>query len=200
MAEYYTVNAKLNCSHKPDEYSSTLYYVNLYYPQLSLIGDPQARIQKIWNQSLAEGGGPDELPARLLKECAVELAPIYQQLFTTSYNTGTLPSSWRHAMVCPIFKKGRKDLPENYRPVSLTSIPCKLFEHIIVSKTWEHLNKFNIISNLQHGFRSGLSCETQLVDALYDWTEVLNRGSGQVDCIVLDLSKAFEVVPHERQK
>ena len=82
--------------------------------------------------------------------------------------------------------------------MSLISIPCKLFEHIIVSKTWEHLNKYNIISNLQHGFRSGLSCETQLIDALYDWTEVLNRGSGQVDCTVLDFSKAFDVVPHER--
>ena len=62
-------------------------------------------------------------------------------------------------------------------------------EHISISLTWEHLIKYNI-SNLQHGFRSGLSCERQLVDALYDWTEVLSRGSGQVDCIVLDFNEA----------
>ena len=145
-----------------------------------------------------KSGGPDNISSRFLKETAVQLASIYQHLFTLSYNSGVLPTSWRHALVCPIFKKGRKDLAENYRPVSLTSIPCKLFEHIIVSKTWEHLNRYNIITKNQHGFRSGLSCETQLVDALYDWTEALNRGSGQIDCIVLDFSKAFDVVPHER--
>ena len=95
-------------------------------------------------------------------------------------------------------KKVKKGLPENYRPVSLTAIPCKLFEHILVSQIWSHLNKYGIITNKQHGFRTGMSCETQLVEVLEDWTKVMSKGSGQIDAIVLDFSKAFDVVPHHR--
>ena len=145
-----------------------------------------------------KAGGPDELPARFLKENAMEIAPMYQHLFSQSYNSGTTPKTWCEATVCPIYKKGQKYLPENYRPVSLTAIPCKLLEHIIVSKTWEHLNQHNIITNIQHGFRSGLSCTSQLVGAVDDWTSELNTGQSQIDVIVLDFSKAFDKVPHQR--
>ena len=81
---------------------------------------------------------------------------------------------------------------------SLTAIPCKLLEHIVFSKTWQHLNNNNIISSKQHGFRRGMSCETQLVEALHKWTSVMNKGSNQIDAIVLDFSKAFDMVPHQR--
>ena len=145
-----------------------------------------------------KAGGPDGIPARFLKEAANELAPVYTQLFQQSYETGELPRSWTHAIVAPIFKKGKRSLPVNYRPVSLTAIPCKIFEHILVSKIWLHLNSHNIITTKQHGFRGGLSCETQLIGALDDWTRVMDGGGGQVDAIVLDFSKAFDVVPHNR--
>ena len=94
---------------------------------------------------------------------------MFTHLFSQSYQHGLLPDSWTRSTVCPIFKKGNRSLPENYRPISLTAIPCKLFEHIIVSKIWDHLNKHNIITNKQHGFRKGMSCETQLIEALHDW-------------------------------
>ena len=115
-----------------------------------------------------KAGGPDGIPARFLKEAANELAPIYTHLFQQSYNSGELPKSWTHAIVAPIFKKGKRSLPVNYRPVSLTAIPCKIFEHILVSKIWLHLNTHKIITTRQHGFRGGLSCETQLIEALDD--------------------------------
>ena len=92
-------------------------------------------------------------------------------------------------------KKGAKSLPSNYRPVSLTSVPCNLLEHIICKHIWLHCNHYSIITTKQHGFRSGMSCATHLVEALNDWTSVMNKGSGQVDVIVLDFSKAFDVVP-----
>lgn len=133
-----------------------------------------------------------------LKENAEELAPAYQHLFNQSYNESVLPRSWCEATVCPIYKKGPRYLPENYRPVSLTAIPCKTLEHIIVSKVWEHLNKHDIITKIQHGFRSGLSCTTQLIGAVDDWTSELNLGGSQVDVMVLDFSKAFDKVPHQR--
>ena len=60
------------------------------------------------------------------------------------------------------------------------------------------LNKYDIITSKQHGFRKGMSCETQLVEAIHDWTTILNKGQGQVDVILLDFSKAFDTVPHQR--
>ena len=135
---------------------------------------------------------------RLLKETAHQIAPMFTHLFSQSYQHGLLPDSWTRSTVCPIFKKGNRSLPENYRPISLTAIPCKLFEHIIVSKIWDHLNKHNIITNKQHGFRKGMSCETQLIEALHDCTEIMNQGQGQIDVILLDFSKAFDTVPHQR--
>jgi len=124
------------------------------------------------------------------------IAPMLTHLYQKSYETGTLPNTWTHATVCPIYKKGSRTLPENYRPISLTSIPCKIMEHIIVSQTWKHLNRHNIITSNQHGFRTGMSCETQLIEAIHDWTTILNNGQGQIDVILLDFSKAFDVVSH----
>jgi hypothetical protein len=169
------------------------------YPDMPGITFGEEGIQKLLhNINPSKAGGPDHIPARYLKENARELAPMYSHLFQQSYNHGQLPSTWTHATVCPIYKKGQRSLPENYRPVSLTAIPCKLFEHIIVSKVWEHLNAHNIITSKQHGFRSGMSCETQLVEALDDWTTAMNKGQSQIDAIVLDFSKAFDMVPHQR--
>ena len=86
----------------------------------------------------------------------------------------------------------------NYRPVSLTAIPCKIIEYCIVSYIWFHLNKQSIITSKQHGFRRDMLCKTQLIQATYDWTNILSKGKGQIDVILLDFSKAFDVVPHHR--
>ena len=124
----------------------------------------------------------------------------YTHIFTQSYKLGQLPTSWKSATICLIFKKGKRSPPENYRPVSLTAITCTIFEKklVLVSQIWNHLNKYDIITSKQHGFRKGMSCETQLVEAIHDWSTILNKGQGQVDVILLDFSKAFDTVPHQR--
>ena len=71
--------------------------------------------------------GPDELHPRVLKELAKELGPVFVHLFQQSINTGEIPKEWSLANICPLFKKGDRSLACNYRPVSLTCIPCKLF-------------------------------------------------------------------------
>jgi hypothetical protein len=141
--------------------------------------------------------GPDELPPRLLKECANEIAPIITLLFNQSLLSGVIPQDWKIANVCPIFKKGNKSTLENYRPVSLTSVLSKVLEHIIYSNISKHLEQFNILSPRQHGFRSGHSCESQLILALNDWAKVIDA-KGQSDIAILDFSKAFDTVPHKR--
>ncbi len=110
-------------------------------------------------------------------------------------STGELPEDWLKANISPIFKKGNRNLPENYRPVSLTCICCKIFEHIICKHIRNHLDKYNILSIFQHGFRYLHSCETQLLLTLHDLLFERDNNT-QIDLAILDFSKAFDTVPH----
>ena len=144
-----------------------------------------------------KAAGPDCIRPLILKELWDTIAPILQVIFTRSFKTGKLPSDWKKANVVPVFKKGSKQLPVNYRPVSLTCICCKLMEHIIVSQISRHLDDNNILNKNQHGFRRGLSCETQLVEFVHELHQGTIKG-GQVNAIVMDFSKAFDKVAHNR--
>ena len=140
--------------------------------------------------------GPDGIPGKLLKTCAHELADSFTLLFQKSLDNGVIPDEWKKAKIAPVFKKGDKGKAENYRPISLTSIPCKLLEHIICSSIMSHLDKFKILNDAQHGFRKNRSCETQLITTLRDFSTSLNDKS-QTDAIFLDFSKAFDKVDHQ---
>ena len=74
--------------------------------------------------------GHDELHPRVLKELANGLGPVFAHLFQQSLHAGEIPKEWLLADICPLFKKGDRALACNYRPVSLTYVPCKLLEHI----------------------------------------------------------------------
>ena len=141
--------------------------------------------------------GPDGLHPMLLKECAASIAGPLSQIFQLSYDTGTLPEEWRIAHVVPIFKKGDRTNRENYRPVSLTSIPCKVMESIIKDTLIKHLEANELLCKQQHGFRRGRSCLTNLLETLESWTQALDNGYG-LDVVYLDYRKAFDSVPHQR--
>ena len=87
--------------------------------------------------------GPDELHPRVLKELATELGPVFAHLFQQSIDTGEIPKEWSLANICPLFKKSDRSLACNYRPVSLTCVPCKLLEHIVCSISWLILMNIN---------------------------------------------------------
>ena len=139
--------------------------------------------------------GADGLPPRVLKELATQIAPILTMIYRVSLRTGKVPSDWRQALVTPLFKKGEQYEPINYRPVSLTSIPCKLLEHIIVSNMMKHFDDQNILCNQQHGFRRGRSCETQLLEFVEEVSAGLDNGFS-TEVVVLDFAKAFDRVNH----
>ena len=141
---------------------------------------------------VSKSSGPDKLPGRLLQSLAKEITPVVHFIFTQSLCTGELPTEWTQADVAPILKKGCKLQAVNYRPVSLTCITCKLFEHILA-----HLEDHKFLTDLQHGFRSGRSCETQLVTTFQDIAQMHNKIGSQIDIAVLDFSKAFDTVPHD---
>ena len=104
--------------------------------------------------------GPDELHFKVLKELANELGPVFAHLFQQSLDTGEIPKEWLLANICPLFKKGNRTLACNYRPMSLTCVPCKLLEHIVCSNIMAHLDEYQLLSNRQHAFRKRHSCET----------------------------------------
>ena len=79
-------------------------------------------------------------PTRLLIMVAEEIAPMLTTIFQTSLDTATVPSYWREALITPLYKKGPRNIPANYRPISLTSVVSKMLEHIIFSSTMKHLN------------------------------------------------------------
>ena len=141
--------------------------------------------------------GPDSIPAFILKAAADQLSPILTRLYQTSFDTGQIPSDWREAWIVPVFKKGDRHKAANYRPVSLTSITCKLLEHIIHSNVMAHFDKYKILKDNQHGFRKRCSCETQLIVTIQEIAPKLSKGE-QVDVILLHFAKAFDKVPHSR--
>ena len=141
--------------------------------------------------------GPDQIPNRILKEVASEIAPALLLLYQSSFRQAKLPDEWKHAYVTPIFKEGNRSTVSNYRPVSLTCVCCKMLEHIMYSSIMAHLDRHKILSEFQHGFRKQRSCESQLLLTVHDIITSLNAGD-QLDAIVLDFSKAFDRVPHKR--
>jgi hypothetical protein len=143
--------------------------------------------------------GPDGISPYILKECACELAPLLTIIFNQSINSGQVPADWLDANVVPLHKKGKRDEADNYRPVSLTCIISKVLEHIIFSSIARHLENYQMLSPAQHGFRPGYSCETQLIAAFNDWAKTIDANSS-TDVVILDFSKAFDSVPHERLK
>jgi hypothetical protein len=130
--------------------------------------------------------GPDGISPRLLKECADELGPALTLLFQTSLNTGVVPADWRTAFITPVFKKGERYKAENYRPISLTSIPCKVMEHIVVSAVMGVAEEQTILCSEQHGFRKAHSCESLLIGFVdREAAEALERGN-QEDLLIMD--------------
>ena len=144
-----------------------------------------------------KASGPDNIPCRLLKELAPELAPCLTSIFQASLSSGQLTSDWKQARIAPAFKKGSTCLAENYRPISLTCVCCKILEHILCSHIHKQLNKHDILTALQHGFRSRHSCESQLITTIHDLMLRYDQKK-QIDIAILDFSKAFDTVPHKR--
>ena len=141
--------------------------------------------------------GPDHIPTRFLKEFATELSPVMTLIFQASLQQGEIPDDWRQANIAPVFKKGDRSVAANYRPISLTSVCSKVLEHIIHSQIMKHLDTHQILTDQQHGFRKKRSCESQLILTVQDLASAMEENE-QIDAILLDFSKAFDKVSHQR--
>jgi hypothetical protein len=152
-------------------------------------------IEMIKNLKYGKAPGPDGFRKEDLMIDVDVMADTLASFFRYSINIGVLPKRWKLAYVVPIFKGGDKHLASNYRPVSLTSVCCKLLEHILVTHirttvdSWLHSN--------QRGFRRGLSCTTQLAAVAHHIGSLVDKKEC-VQAVVLDFAKAFDKVPHDK--
>ena len=145
------------------------------------------------NTDTSTASGPDNIPATILSKCATELSVPLTIIFNLSLSSGQFPTFLKRANIVPVFKSGDRNLAKNYRPISLLPLIGKVFEKAILSHISFHLK--GTISNFQHGFVSGRSTATNLVNYIDYITAQIDSGN-QVDSIYLDFSKAFDSVSH----
>ena len=139
----------------------------------------------------------DNLHPRISKELSVSSSVPLSILYTESFKQQKQPHDCRDAMITPLYKKDKKCLASNYRPISLASIICKIMESIIKVDLMSYVCSNNIIASLQHGFLPGKSCQSNLLIMLSCLTESIDKGI-ITDVIYLDFAKAFDSVPHKR--
>jgi hypothetical protein len=169
--------------------------------QSLLLGDLEINediIEKIISRlKMNKSPGEDEINSIFLIKLKEQVKKPLVILFKKSYNTAVVPGDWKKAKVTPIYKKGSKRLVGNYRPVSLTSQICKVFEKLLKNHISNYMEEFCLLRESQHGFRENRSCLTNLIEHTEYISASLDDGS-PVDVFYLDLQKAFDKVPHKR--
>ena len=162
-----------------------------------LVITPEVLANKINNMKDNKSPGVDGIAPKILKETVEQISKPLAHVFNMSLREGSVPLEWKEANIIPLFKKGSRNKSVNYRPVSLTSVICKLLESIIRDHIMDFLIKHKLINSSQHGFLKSKSCLTNLLCFFEEITKWVDGGS-PVDIIYLDFQKAFDKVPHQR--
>ena len=167
-----------------------------YYPVMQDVNITSEGVTRlIKNVKVHKAPSPDGITPQVMKELSKPVSSVLTTIYRKSYETGEIPGDWKRANVASIFKKGSKQDPNNYRPISLTCISCKLLEHIITSSIMRRAHENSILYSLHHGFRDKRSCETQLLGFVNDLTNSMHEGY-QTDVLIMNFSKAFDKVNH----
>lgn len=141
--------------------------------------------------------GPDSLNAFFLKKLSSVLAAPLSTIFEVSYRSSQLPKLWKQAIVVPVFKKKNPFSVENYRPISLCCVPCKIMETIINERMIQHFTTNKLLSNAQFGFSKRKSCASQLIFCKNVWSKSIDTQK-PIDVIYIDFAKAFDSVVHSK--
>ena len=142
-------------------------------------------------------GGPDNIPPIFIKNCSLWLSPVLSYLFSVSFQQSYIPPIWKSALVTPVYKKGDRTSPSNYRPISLTCVLCKLMESIIKDQLNTYLHANTIITDHQHAFIKQHSTASKLLECTRDWSIAISS-KHFVDVIYVDFRRAFDSIVHNK--
>ena len=140
--------------------------------------------------------GYDNIGPTLIKDACITILDPLVHIFNLSLLSGCVPDKLKVAKVIPVFKKGDRFQPTNYRPISLLSIFDKLLEKLMFNRLISYLEGNNILYNYQFGFRKNHSTTLALIDTIDNIYENLDNSQTVVG-IFLDLTKAFDTVNHD---
>ena len=145
-----------------------------------------------------KANGSDGISGQMLLLCDDSVVLPLRIIFGNILSTDTYPDIWKFANVTPIFKKGDKQLIQNYRPISLLSLCGQIFEKIIFNNLYKHLTTHHLITKNQSGFRPGDSTTNQLIDLVDEIHQAFDSTKSlEVRAVFLDISKAFDKVWHD---
>ena len=163
-----------------------------------LIVTPEMVAKKIKAMKDNKSPGVDGIPPKLLMETVEQISVPLARVFIFSLKDGVVPVEWKETNIIPLFKKGSRNKSENYRPVSLTSVICKLLETLIKDHMVDFLVRHKLLNSSQHRFLKARSCLTNMLCFFFEEiTKWIDEGLA-VDIIYLDFQKAFDKVPHQR--
>ena len=145
---------------------------------------------------ISKATGLDDLSAKMLRLSSHIIAAPLTQIINLSIKTKIFPDSLKHAKVTPCFKKGDKSDKTNYRPISILPIISKLIERHISDQVKNYLIRHKLLYERQSGFRNNHSCESALTAIIDDWISAIDKNE-IVGTVLLDLSKAFDLVDHK---
>ena len=190
-----TVGKKL-AAEIPNENMEPEAYMQRTQHRFSLKAPTVSTVYKLLeNINVRKATGLDGVSNKLLKFAAHIVAPSLTEIFTTSVNTGIFPTEWKIPRVTPIFKKGKKNDLNNYRPISVIPTVAKILEKIVYEQLFSYFNDNNLLTSCQSGFRSFHSTLTALTEATNSWS--VNIDNGLLNGVVfLDLKKAFDTIDH----
>ena len=191
--QFCSVFSDPNC---PDKVSPNFPFADVKSPDTEVQVTKEDILEAIKDIKMDSAPGPDGIPAILLKRCAESLSLPLQLLWSESMKTGLVPKFYKMGYVSPLHKKGSKAEPVNYRPVTLTSHIVKTFERVVRKSMVTYLETNELLTGRQHGFRTGRSTLTQLLNHFDMIYEGLVDGK-DTDSIYLDYAKAFDRVDHE---
>ena len=183
-----------------ETYSTRTNYLRSHNQSQVLFGGEPSTVlvaKKIKAMKDNKSPGVDGIPPKLLMETVEQISIPLARVFNLSLKEGVVPFERKEANIIPLFKKGSRNKSKNYRPVSLTSVICKLLERLIKDHMVDFLVKHKLLNSSQHGFLKARSCLTNMLCFLEEITKWIDVGS-PVDIIYLDFQKAFDKVPHQR--
>lgn len=140
---------------------------------------------------------PEGIPSYVIKRIIVSIIHPLVYLFDSFLQLNYVPIQWKKAVIIPVFKKGNQNNPLNYRPISLTSSFCRIFESILFDKILSHLLHNNLLSPFQFGFLPNRSTCSQILHCLNKWYNAF-FSNVNTSIIYTDIAKAFDTVSHEK--